>query len=81
MISCLLSLGSFLVCEAPVGRLEKLILVPSSKQHDDGKQLKVYSSNGSLQNGTMNGKAGYFASDYERSRPVAVISINDISRL
>lgn len=81
VMCCLLSLGSLLACEAPVGRLEKLILMPSSKQQDNCKELKAYSANGTLQNGTRNGKAGLFASDNDRRRPVAVISIDDMSRL
>lgn len=78
---CLWSLGSFLACEAPVGRLEKLVLMPSSKQHDDCKELKAHSANGTLQKGTKNEKAGCSASFYDWRHPEAVISIDDMSRL
>lgn len=75
------SLGSFLACEAPVGRLEKLCLMLRPEQHDDCKELKAHSANGTLQNGTKNGKAGCSTSFYNWRRPEAVISIDDMSRL
>lgn len=80
MLSSMLSFIVFVACEAPVGRLEKQLLMPSSLQNKDPKEFKTAPMNGSARNGATVGKVSRLMGASQKGLE-AVISIVDNSRL
>lgn len=80
-LSSILSFVTFLACDAPVGRLEKQVLMPSNLPRDS-KQCKAVPTNGMLHNGlaTVN-KVPERTGVNDKTRLDAVICVGDVSRL
>lgn len=80
VLSGMLSFFVFVACEAPVGRLEKQVLMPSSLQHRDLNERKAAPVNGTAHNGAPAEMVPtWIGSDQKHLE--AVISIADNSRL
>lgn len=80
VVSSMLSFFVFVACEAPVGRLEKQLLMPSSLQNKSPKEKKVAPMNGKARNGATVDKISRLMGASQKGLE-AVISVADISRL
>ncbi|KAH6945026.1 hypothetical protein HPB50_006753 [Hyalomma asiaticum] len=80
MLSCMLSFIVFVACEAPVGKLEKQLLMPSNLHSKDPKEYKAPPTNGAACNGATVEKVPKRTGDGQNGVGV-VISVVDHSRL
>ncbi|XP_050049863.1 nose resistant to fluoxetine protein 6-like [Dermacentor andersoni] len=76
VLSGMLSFIVFVACEAPVGRLEKMVLMPSSPQQKDLKERKAAPAKGAAQNGAPSEMVSTWIGDDQKRLEEVVAIVN-----